>query len=93
MLRSTPCCPASAIVGTSGRLGTRSADATASARTLPPRTYPTAADAGEKQNITYAIGTQAGDDYILLYGSRSADSTAELADSLTPQITALSEDS
>lgn len=50
-------------------------------------------DAGEKQNISYAIGTQAGDDYVLLYGSRSADSTAELAESLTPQITALSEDS
>lgn len=42
-------------------------------------------------NITYAIGTQAGDDYILLYGSRSADSTAELADELTPQIIAMKE--
>ncbi|WP_217180315.1 DUF4245 family protein [Streptomyces sp. AC495_CC817] len=48
-------------------------------------------DAGAKQNITYAIGTQAGDDYVLLYGSRSADSTAELAESLIPQINALSE--
>ena len=44
-------------------------------------------------NITYALGTQAGDDYILLYGSRSADSTAELAESLIPQIRALSETS
>lgn len=42
-------------------------------------------------NITYAIGTQAGDDYVLLYGSRSADSTAELAESLIPQIRTLSE--
>ncbi|MFK4761003.1 DUF4245 family protein [Microbacterium sp. ZW T5_45] len=50
-------------------------------------------DAGAKQNITYAIGTQAGSDYVLLYGSRSADSTAELAESLTPQIDALTEDS
>lgn len=50
-------------------------------------------DAGAKKNITYAIGTQAGSDYVLLYGSRSADSTAELAESLTPQIDALTEDS
>ncbi|MCP1429376.1 hypothetical protein J3D45_001874 [Microbacterium foliorum] len=50
-------------------------------------------DAGAKQNITYAIGTQAGDDYVLLYGSRSADSTAELAESLVPQIRDLSETS
>ncbi|MFF7291912.1 DUF4245 family protein [Microbacterium sp. NPDC008134] len=42
-------------------------------------------------NISYALGTQAGDDYVLLYGSRSADSTAELAASLTPQIRTLSE--
>lgn len=50
-------------------------------------------DAGAKQNLTYAIGTQAGDDYILLYGSRSADSTAELAESLIPQIRDISESS
>jgi hypothetical protein len=48
-------------------------------------------DAGAKQNITHAIGTQAGDDYLLLYGSRSADSTAELAESLVPQIRELTE--
>ncbi|MGN7950067.1 DUF4245 family protein [Microbacterium sp. 22215] len=48
-------------------------------------------DAGAKQNITYAIGTQAGDDYLLLYGSRSTDSTADLAESLVPQIRELSE--
>lgn len=42
-------------------------------------------------NVTYAIGTQAGPDYVLLYGSRSADSTAELAATLTTQIRALSE--
>jgi len=48
-------------------------------------------DAGAKQNVTYAIGTQAGSDYVLLYGSRSADSTAELAASLTSQIDSLSE--
>lgn len=42
-------------------------------------------------NVSYAVGTQAGDDYILLYGSRSADSTAELAQSLVPQINAIAE--
>lgn len=48
-------------------------------------------NAAANANVTYAIGTQAGDDYILLYGARSADSTAELAESLIPQITAISE--
>lgn len=42
-------------------------------------------------NVSYAIGTQAGSDYVLLYGSRSADSTAELAESLIPQITIIEE--
>lgn len=44
-----------------------------------------------ENNVNYAIGTQAGDDYILLYGSRSPESTAELAESLTPQIRTISE--
>lgn len=44
-----------------------------------------------ENNVNHAIGTQAGDDYILLYGSRSADSTAELATSLIPQIRTISE--
>lgn len=44
-------------------------------------------------NVSYAIGTQAGADYVLLYGSRSAESAAELAQSITPQIRALSEES
>lgn len=48
-------------------------------------------DAGANANVSYAIGTQAGDDYVLLYGSRSAASTADLAESLVPQIRALSE--
>lgn len=46
---------------------------------------------GSAANINYAIGTQAGDDYVLLYGSRSAASTAKLAESLIPQIRSLSE--
>lgn len=48
-------------------------------------------EAGAKQNVSYAIGTQAGADYVLLYGSRSAESTAELAESLLPQIRTVSE--
>jgi hypothetical protein len=44
-----------------------------------------------ENNVSYALGTQAGDDYVLLYGSRSADSTAELAESLVPQIRTVSE--
>lgn len=48
-------------------------------------------NADANANVTYAIGTQAGDDYVLLYGARSADSTAELAESLVPQIRSLSE--
>jgi len=42
-------------------------------------------------NITYALGTQAGPDYVLLYGSRSAGSTAELAAALSPQMDDLKE--
>lgn len=42
-------------------------------------------------NITYALGIQAGPDYVLLYGSRSAESTAELAASLSTQIDDLEE--
>lgn len=48
-------------------------------------------DTGAEQNVTYAIGTQAGDDYVLLYGSRSAGSTAEFAETLVPQIRSLME--
>ncbi|MGW9629057.1 DUF4245 family protein [Microbacterium sp. NPDC055521] len=42
-------------------------------------------------NITYAIGTQAGPDYILLYGSQTPGATAELAETLSAQIDDLEE--
>lgn len=42
-------------------------------------------------NVTNAIGTQAGDDYVLLFGSRSAESTQKLAESLIPQIKEIAE--
>lgn len=42
-------------------------------------------------NVSYALGIQAGSDYVLLYGSRSPASTADLAASLTTQIEELKE--
>ncbi|MFD5215607.1 DUF4245 family protein [Microbacterium sp. NPDC058345] len=50
-------------------------------------------DLGERgtANVSYALGIQAGSDYVLLYGSRSPESTAELAASLTTQIEELKE--
>ncbi|UJP11603.1 DUF4245 domain-containing protein [Microbacterium sp. KUDC0406] len=42
-------------------------------------------------NVSYALGTQAGTDYVLLYGSRSADDTAAFAKTLVPQIRILKE--
>lgn len=42
-------------------------------------------------NVSYGLGTTAGDDYVLLYGSRSPDSTAALAESLIPQLRAIEE--
>ncbi|HCS61913.1 MAG TPA: DUF4245 domain-containing protein [Microbacterium sp.] len=47
--------------------------------------------ASTDNNVTYAVGTQTGDDYVLLYGARSADSTAKFAESLTPQLEEIEE--
>lgn len=49
------------------------------------------ADPSSNANISYALGTQAGTDYVLLYGSLTADATAELASDLSPRIDELSE--
>ncbi|MFE6995461.1 DUF4245 family protein [Microbacterium sp. NPDC057659] len=49
------------------------------------------ADPAASGNISYALGTQAGTDYVLLYGSRSADETAGFAKTLVPQIKKLQE--
>ncbi|MGB4137752.1 MAG: DUF4245 family protein [Microbacterium sp.] len=51
----------------------------------------TIADPQASGNVSYGIGTQAGTDYVLLYGSRSAGDTADFAKTLTPQIRELSE--
>lgn len=48
-------------------------------------------NAADNANISYALGTQAGADYLLLYGSLSEDATAELAEALSPHITDLEE--
>lgn len=50
-------------------------------------------DLGERgtANVSYALGIQAGADYVLLYGARSPESTADLAASLTTQIEELKE--
>jgi len=42
-------------------------------------------------NISYAIGTQAGPDYVLLYGASSPEITTDLAETLSAQITELEE--
>lgn len=49
------------------------------------------ANPDDNGNVSYAIGTQAGDDYILLYGSMSAKDTAAFAENLIPQIIEISE--
>ncbi|GAA3651488.1 DUF4245 family protein [Microbacterium marinilacus] len=43
-------------------------------------------------NVTYALGTQAGSDHILLYGTSSAEKTAEVAEMIAPQVRALTEE-
>jgi len=42
-------------------------------------------------NISYALGTQAGPDYVLLYGSQTPEATADLAASLSAQLDDLEE--
>lgn len=49
------------------------------------------ANPGDNANISYALGTQAGEDYVLLYGALTPEVTADLADSLTPQILEIAE--
>ncbi len=45
----------------------------------------------QSANISYALGTQAGVDYVLVYGSLTRESTAALAASLVPQLDTLPE--
>jgi len=40
-------------------------------------------------NVSYALGTPAGADHVLLYGSASAETTAELAELVADQVRAL----
>ncbi|WP_203137989.1 DUF4245 family protein [Microbacterium sp. JZ31] len=50
-------------------------------------------DPGENGNVTYALGTQAGPDHILLYGSSTPEKTAEAAEIVAPDVRALMEES
>lgn len=43
-------------------------------------------------NVSYALGTQAGPDHILLYGTSSPEKTAEVAGMIAPQVRALVEE-
>lgn len=49
-------------------------------------------DPSSTSNISYALGTQAGTDYVLLYGSASAEITAQLAERVADDIAALQQE-
>lgn len=51
-----------------------------------------AVDPGDNANVSYALGTQAGPDHFLLYGSTSPETTAEAAEFVAPQLKALTEE-
>jgi hypothetical protein len=44
------------------------------------------ADPSRAANISYALGTQAGSDYVLLYGSATPEQTADLATIVAPDV-------
>lgn len=44
------------------------------------------ADPSRAANISYALGTQAGSDYVLLYGAATPDQAAELARIVAPDV-------
>ncbi|OCG75495.1 DUF4245 family protein [Microbacterium sediminis] len=50
------------------------------------------ADPDAHGNVSYALGTQAGSDHVLLYGSASPETTAELAEMVADQVRALQEE-
>ena len=52
----------------------------------------TISDSARAGNVSYALGTRAGTDEILLYGTADADTTAALAAALADQITARSKE-
>lgn len=45
--------------------------------------------AQDSRNILYAIGTNAGDDHVVLFGSAPAETTADLAELISDQLTDL----
>ncbi|WP_309068097.1 DUF4245 family protein [Microbacterium sp.] len=50
-------------------------------------------DPSDNANVSYALGTQAGPDHILLYGSSTPEKTAEAAEIVAPDVRALVEES
>jgi hypothetical protein len=49
------------------------------------------ADPGRAANISYALGTQAGPDYVLLYGAVEPEQAADLAQIVAPEVKKLQE--
>ncbi|MER7796697.1 DUF4245 family protein [Microbacterium sp. NPDC096154] len=49
-------------------------------------------DPRRNANVSYALGTQAGTDHVLLYGSATPEKTAEVAEMIVPQVRALAEE-
>lgn len=49
-------------------------------------------DPSSTSNISYALGVQAGTDFVLLYGSASAEITAQLAEHVADDIAALQQE-
>jgi hypothetical protein len=49
------------------------------------------ADPSRAANISYALGTQAGPDYVLLYGAVEPDQAADLAQIVAPEVKKLQE--
>ncbi|WP_221583985.1 DUF4245 family protein [Microbacterium sp. G2-8] len=49
-------------------------------------------DAEQAGNISYALGTQAGADHLLIYGQMDAETAAVVAEAVTDDVTALTEE-
>ncbi|NHI16681.1 DUF4245 family protein [Microbacterium excoecariae] len=50
-------------------------------------------DTGQTGNVTYALGTQAGPDHVLIYGRADADTAGALAEAIAPDVSELQEES
>lgn len=48
-------------------------------------------EGAQSKNVTYAIGTKVGDDWVVLYGSATSDVTQQFASTMTAQLQSLQE--